>query len=82
MFVNTEEVKGDSGRESHIDILLEDLGVVNLPDHVLTAAGSAAGAVVDNYRRTGTACGHQVWKDTARCAVMSCEQYVERWRTA
>lgn len=79
--VAVSEVVNKTGERSFVELRLEDVGVVGFPDHVLVAAGDAALTVLEHFRRAGTACGHVAWRDTGRCAVMTCEQYAERWRT-
>lgn len=44
-----------------------------VPSHVMDAIRDAAQAVIDNYTRVGTPCGHAPSPaDVNRCAVMIC----------
>jgi hypothetical protein len=80
MKATTDEIY-ESGKDPYVLVHLTELGIdTTVPEHVLRAVGDAALAVVQRYRRAGTACGHRQWGETARCAVMSCDQYVERSR--
>lgn len=46
----------------------------NVPQHVRQAIRDAAQAVLDNYTRVGTPCGHEPsTADENRCAVMICQ---------
>lgn len=80
MKVTVEELY-ENGKDPYLHLELQELGVVtSVPEHVLRAVGDAAAKVVENFRREGTACGHQQWAETGFCATMICEQYVGRQR--
>lgn len=78
MHAEVEELKSDNGKDSFVRVELEDLGVKDLPAHVLHEIGEAAVRVVERYRRAGTACGHRQYGETGYCGTMICDQYVSR----
>lgn len=48
-----------------------------VPEHVFDAIKDAAQAVLDNYTRVGTPCGHEPSPaDENRCAIMICRHSV------
>lgn len=48
-----------------------------VPSHVFDAIRNAAQAVLDNYTRVGTPCGHEPSPaDANRCAIMICAHSV------